>query len=293
MTEDEPMIRATLERLAPLPDGARLDWTDVLERAEQSPRRSGRRRRLALVFAAAVALLALLLVAGPALGIRPIDAVFGEEPTPSWTWPEGVPGDPVSVPETVRLAGIERQAFGRDRLGTDVDFATVRQIVAAGSGDQRQAQLAARGLHGDVCLAVVDGHFPRFRSVSPFGCLHRRAYTAKQAVFVNESTGGHRGSVVDYVTLTGVVRADVGRVEVELADGQTIELPLNRWRGFGYYTTDPRRFPTTVSVYRTWSSFFRHHEKLVGQLPLQQVRGLKPTPLCGGAYGPCPQGVTP
>ena len=58
-------------------------------------------------------------------------------------------------------------------------------------------------------------------------------------------------------------------------------------------TTDPRRFPKTLRVYRTWNSLFRRHEKLVGQVPLQQVNGLAPTPLCGGKYGPCPEGVTP
>jgi len=69
MTEIEPTIRTTLERLAPLPDGGRLDWANVLERAEQSPGPSGRRRRLAVVSAAAVALLALVAGALAASGV--------------------------------------------------------------------------------------------------------------------------------------------------------------------------------------------------------------------------------
>jgi hypothetical protein len=283
--QEEEFVRSLL---APF---ERIEPATRAGRRSRQRRHGWRRSRGVVTLAAAAAVAAALFVAAPAFGVHPVGDLLGDEPTPSWTWPEGVPGESVPVPETVRLGNIEKQAFGR--LGNNVDFGTLRQIVAAGKGKEREVQLAARGLDGDVCLAVVDGQFPRFQSVSPFGCLHRRAYIANQAVFVNESSGGHRGSVVDYATLTGVVRADVGRVEVQLADGETIELPLNRWRGFGYYTTDPERFPKTVSVYRTWSSFFRHHEKLVGQRALQEVRGLQPTPLCGGQYGPCPEGVTP
>jgi hypothetical protein len=155
--------------------------------------------------------------------------------------------------------------------------------------------LAARGLDGDVCLTKLagGGHMG-----VPFACLHDPPKPLgqtvdEQAVMIGMSSGGRRGTVVDYASLVGVARADVGRIELELVDGETIELPLNQWRGFGYYATDPQRFPKTLSAYRTWSSLFSRHEKLVGQLPLQQVRDLAPTPLCGGKYGPCPPGVKP
>jgi hypothetical protein len=249
------------------------------------------------MLAFALALIAVaLLVAAPALGFHPVGDVFGQEPSPSWTWPEGVPGEPVPVPDILRDANEQLSGKGRYE---PVDLSSVRQIVAVGSGAERQAELAARGLDGDVCLAIVNGDAQTPGSASPFGCLHARAHAREQtlveeqAVFVHEAGGGHRGSVVDYTTITGVARADVGRVELELVNGETIELPLNRWRGFGYYATNPQRFPETISVYRTWSSFFRRHEKLVGEVPLQQVKGLAPTPLCGGSYGPCPSGVKP
>lgn len=289
MIDVEPLIRTHLDRLAPPLDASRRDWADVVARARRGRRQLGRALVVAL---AVVCAAAVLLVAGPALGFRPIGDVLGSEPTPSWTWPEGVPGEPVEVPTIVRDAN--EQLGGRLRRDR-VDLSTVRQIVSAGEGPAQNAFLAARGLNGDVCLAKVGGggHVG-----TPFECLHdppRPGVTSddEQAVLLAPSSGGHRGSVIDYSTLVGVARADVGRVELELVNGETIELALNRWRGFGYTTTDPARFPKTLSVYRTWSFLFRHHEKLVAEVPLQRVRGLMPTPLCGGDLGPCPPGVRP
>jgi hypothetical protein len=284
MIDVESLLRMQVERLAPLPEPRSQDWPDVLRRAGHRRRRA--RGVVALVAVAGV-LSAALLVAGPALGLRP--SIFGDEPTPTWTWPEGVPGEAVKPPKL--LLSINQSANGRwaDR----VDLSTVRQIVSVGTGYEKGAYFAARGVNGDVCLAKMSGY-----AGSGFTCLHDLPKPGvspidDQAVLIGSSAGGHRGSVVDYSTLIGVTRADVGRVELELADGATIELPLNRWRGFAYYATDRKRFPKTLSVYATWTSFFRHHEKLVGQLPVQQIGGLEPSPLCGGKYGPCPPGVKP
>jgi hypothetical protein len=154
--------------------------------------------------------------------------------------------------------------------------------------------LAARGHNGDTCVAKLELGGTAF---SPFGCLHdppkHGAPTAdEQAAFIAVTQGGHRGSVVDYVTVAGVARSDVGRVELELQHGETIDLPLNRWRGFGYSTTDSRRFPKTLSVYRTWSYLFGHHSKEVASIPLLR-QSVEPSPLCGKGIGPCPKGVKP
>jgi hypothetical protein len=275
-------VGTQLERLVPLPDAPLQDWGDVLRRAGRRPRR---RRVVAALLAAALAV--GLLLATPALGLRA--ELFGGEPTPTWTWPEEIPGIPILPSKLVE--DLNRIANGR--VGDRVDLSTLRRIVAIGQGEGRSEFLAARGLDGDVCLTKLAGH-----AGAPFQCLHDLPKpggrsTDEQAVMIGMSAGGHRGSVVDYASLIGIARADVGRVELELVNGETIELPLNRWRGFGYYVTNPKRFPKTLRAYATWSSFFRRHERLVGQLPLQQVGGLEPTPLCGGTYGPCPEGVTP
>jgi hypothetical protein len=279
---DEPLIRTQLERLMPAPSESRRDWGDVLRRAGHA-----RRRRAAAFVVGFVLFVGALMVAAPALGLHP--AVFGEEPTPSWTWPEGVPGEPIRPSRFVESLN----AGAHGRFADQVDLRTLRQIAAVGEGYGRSSFLAARGVNGDVCLAKLAGY-----AGSSFECLHDPPKpgvpsTDERAVLIGMSMGGHRGSVVDYASLIGVARADVGRVELELVDGETIELPLNRWRGFGYYVADSHRFPKTLRVYRMWSSFFSDHEKLVGELPLQEVNGLTPTPLCGGGYGPCPPGVKP
>jgi hypothetical protein len=57
MTDVEPLIRAQLEGLMPLPGGSRRDWADVLERSGRRHRRS--RRRLLLALAVSVCVLAI------------------------------------------------------------------------------------------------------------------------------------------------------------------------------------------------------------------------------------------
>lgn len=291
MIDVEPLIRAQLDRLVPLPASSHRDWSDVLERAgyERRSHRSPSMRMIMVLFAVALVVV-VLFVAAPALGFHPVAEVFGEEPTPSWTWPEGVPGESVQPPEIIRSAN---QDAGT-RLRPRVDLATLREVVSAGNGHAGQKILAARGVNGDVCLANVAGDDSRggtFRCVddpAPAGGVT----PMQQGVFLAASGGGHRGSVVDFATVLGVVRADVGLVQLELRDGETITLPLNRWRGFGYSATDPLRFPKTLTVYQTWGSFFRHHQRALGVVPLAH-EDVAPSPLCGGSYGPCPSGVSP
>ena len=287
----EPLIRAQLDRLVPLPASSRRDWGDVLERAgcKQRSHQSPSVPMIVLLFAVAL-VAAALFVAAPALGFHPVAEVFGEEPAPSWTWPEGVPGEPVQPPEIVRSMN---QDAGT-RLVPRVDLATLREVVSAGSGRAAERILAARGMHGDVCLANVAGDDSRSGT---FRCVDDPAPAGgvtpmQQGVFLAASGGGHRGGIVDYATVLGVVRSDVGLVQLKLQDGETITLPLNRWRAFGYSATDPRRFPKTLTVYRTWTSLFRHHQKALGVVPLAH-EDVAPSPLCGGSYGACPSGVSP
>src|SRR5207248_2481219 len=93
MNDLEPLIRSHLDRLHPLPNSSRGDWIDVLGRARPSRGRgrSSRRLRIGLIALALFVLALGLLVAAPAVGF------LGAEPTPSWTWPEGVPGDAIDT----------------------------------------------------------------------------------------------------------------------------------------------------------------------------------------------------
>ena len=187
MIDVEPLIRTHLDRLAPLPDASTRDWADVLRRVHGS-----RRAVRALVLAAALVLLAAaLLVAAPALGFRQVADVFGSEPTPSWTWPEGVPGDPIKPPKLI----VSANQTANGRFGDPVDLGSVRQIVSVGRGYGRSEFLAARGLDGDVCLTKLTGHGS---AGAPFNCLHDLPKPGvppvdQQAVMIGMSAGGHRG----------------------------------------------------------------------------------------------------
>jgi hypothetical protein len=62
MTDVEPLIRARLEELMPLPEGSRRDWNDVLGRGDRRHRPS--RKRFFLAFAIGVC---VLVIAGAAI----------------------------------------------------------------------------------------------------------------------------------------------------------------------------------------------------------------------------------
>jgi hypothetical protein len=85
--------------------------------------------RAAIVLFAAIVVVGALLGAAPALGLHPVAEVLGQEPTPSWTWPEGVPGKPVKVTNFVASLN----AGTNPRFGDLVDLGTLREIVSAGA----------------------------------------------------------------------------------------------------------------------------------------------------------------
>ena len=241
--------------------------------------RSRRRRRLRWA-GALVVVLAAVLATAPALG------VLGGAPSATWSWPDGMPGRSAQIPNILRDMA-ERQAPPRFPR---VDASTLREVAAAGSADRRLQIVAARGLGGQVCLASGSVGFAK-----PFSCIDDpETYAGGRALIREQVAGGHRGSVVDYTTIVGLARSDVDRVELDLADGRTIELPLNRWGGFGYAAERPQDFPRTLRAYARWTSFFRTHDKLVQELswPVQEL-DVAPSPLCGPGLGPCPEGVRP
>jgi hypothetical protein len=83
-----------------------------------------------MLVAAAGIVAGALLIATPALGLRAM--VFGEEPTPTWTWPEGIPGEPIQAPRILRDFNDELQGKW---LRNRVDIDTTRLIVTVGSGN--------------------------------------------------------------------------------------------------------------------------------------------------------------
>jgi hypothetical protein len=221
---------------------------------------------------AVVLLAAALAVAAPALGLRGQIAdlfTLGKENRPVATW--SLPGEPTRVPpiaiEFARRAG--------------VDPATLREVAAAGSGANRRLLLAGRGPDGRVWIA-----FGGEGVIRPFGPL---ASVVQQwtdhhggrapAMIKGVSSGGADPTVVDHVEVIGFVRSDVARVTAVLPDGSEREVPLNRWRGFGFAAAANEGLPHALRA-------------LDADGQLLQESPLHVGPLCGGAAGPCPD-MTP
>jgi hypothetical protein len=107
--EDDPRVRAALERYQPVSGGARADWRDVASRAARRPRRIPRLRRAGGIAVAAagvvagIALIVALIVQAPAEGPR--SAGVGER-APDVTFPVVFP-DPtygITAPTTSMAA---------------------------------------------------------------------------------------------------------------------------------------------------------------------------------------------
>lgn len=106
-----------------------------------------------------------------------------------------------------------------------------------------------------------------------FDCIDSRL--EERAVLPYVSMEGRRFQAVDRATVMGIVRSDVSRVEITLADGSRRELRLNRWRAFAYMAGAPETLPKTLTAYGTNGSILEEVNVSVG-------------PLCGGDAGPCP-----
>jgi hypothetical protein len=216
----------------------------------------------------AVALLAAALaLAAPALGLREqITDLFtlGKEnrPVPAWS----LPGEPTRVPPIAT-------EFSR-RAG--VDPATLRQVAAAGSGANQRLLLAGRGPDGTVWVA-----FGGANVISPFRPLASviEGWSALRgggapAMIAGVSMGGAEPTAVDHVEVIGFVRTDVVRVTAVLSDGAEHEVPLNRWRGFGFAAKAEDGLPRALRAFDTEGQLLEESPLHVG-------------PLCGGAAGPC------
>lgn len=145
-----------------------------------SLRRSRRRGAAALATVAVAA--GLLVASGTGSTAR------------TWSWQEGVPGDPVYGGRP-----------GERVLVAEGDFALVTASeegtleVGAGTGDDVTLQPLEELADDDPLVA--------FAATAPEGGPQQ---------------------------LVGVARSDVGHVDAVLRDGTTVELPLNGWRAFSY-----------------------------------------------------------
>lgn len=144
-------------------------------------------------------------------------------------------------------------------------------MLAAGTA--RDARLT--GLGSFTPLAEVGAARVSPKGVHPLaGWEAKREVVADRAIVSFETAGGPRPDRVGWASVIGVVRSDVGRLVAELADGSRRELPINRWRAFGY-----RAAPDAAAL--ALLAYDRD-----GAL-LERVGLSRPAPLCGGELGPC------
>lgn len=138
MTDVEPLIRAQLEGLMPLPEGSRRDWAEVLERSGRRHQRS--RRRLLVALAIGVCVLA---IAGAAIaaGLGAFSGVTIEQAK-------------ACVPSTTALTG---PSGGRVLTGeTDAGVSCIAYLNRNGAGGSTTGRLG-ESPDGDV-LAMRTQH---------------------------------------------------------------------------------------------------------------------------------------
>ncbi len=221
MNELDAFTRRALDALSP-PALQAPDWADVLSRAAENgyradaalriPRRLQGRRRLALTIAA-VLVIAAILLATPALGLRSkLVSIFSDaEPAP------------------VRIVK-EFQSFGLGHLqgGHNVKFRQARRITEVPLGDGRKAVLyAAPQKGGGYCTTVEtqrSGKKPGPRSGS---CVHP---DPSQPLLIGVSMGASSsdGSVLRGPVIVdgSVFLPDAAAIEIQYQDGTSSRAPV-------------------------------------------------------------------
>lgn len=202
---------------------------------------------------------------------------------PTFAW-VGEAGEPLAAgvfTRVVRREGIQARTLAE--LGSAAESEGERQLIVTGrrhdgavmlaAGTARGARLAALGSFMPV--SEIGAAHVRPTGVNPLAGWHaKREVVGDRAIVRFESNGGPRPDQVGWASVVGLVRSDVSRLVAELADGSRRELPVNPWRGFGY-----RAAPETAAL--ALLAYDRD-----GAL-LERTELSRPTPLCGGAYGPC------
>jgi hypothetical protein len=161
----------------------------------------------------------------------------------AWAWSNGVPGAPIT-PSTVMSGAAERSG---------VSTASLHTVKSAGVGNRQASILAGSGSNGDVCIAHAGyGYSGAFR------CLGGSGPTSPLLDFL--TVGGSEPDVVSFATLVGLVRSDVSRLVVTLANGRQVELKLNVWRGFGYAANSADTLPQSIDAYGNDGNLIAHEE---------------------------------
>jgi hypothetical protein len=135
----------------------------------------------------------------------------------SWSWSAPVPGDPVG-----------------SATGSASD---VRVLARAGT-----FTLDAANEDGALMIGTAADGSPQLQPLA--------ALTGDEPLVVFTSAAADPGAQA----VVGVARADVDRITASLADGSSVELALNQWRGFSYTASAPAQAAVEISAYAAGSS---------------------------------------
>lgn len=192
MIDSELLIVAELERMLPLPDGGRADWSDVLRRVDvPAPRRLRRGRAFALI---GVALVAGLAIAVPAFGLaRPLIDWFSAPTAPEPTQKAFQSLD-IGAPKGMApgVSGPARSVMDVEIGGKDVHF-----WVAPTS-------------RGGFCF-LLDGYGG--------GCDRSRRLPIGVSLAARHAQG-------PWVLFGDVLSGDVNHVELRYASGTSVTIPV-------------------------------------------------------------------
>ncbi|HEX6700600.1 MAG TPA: hypothetical protein VF101_07700 [Gaiellaceae bacterium] len=138
-----------------------------------------------------------------------------------------------------------RDAILRGAREDGVDPATVVAAATAGPEGAAVAALVGTGFDGRVRVSFFHGF--GMTAFQPPGHLFARG----EQLALSEGYSGPQHEPVR-VVVVGAARPTVSRVEIELADGRTVDAALNRRAGFGFFAyvgASPTEFPTFVRAF--------------------------------------------
>jgi hypothetical protein len=193
----------------------------------------GRPTIKASAFRLILALVAVVALALLALGYTSTGESGREHAVGSWQLERALSGNRVVPNELTRRSLNASPGRGWTRL---------HEVAAARSMSDRVSLLAARSQAGDVCLGISASAF-----VGEFRCVSTNGAARDEALLHFTTGGGARFDTVDRISVVGIARSDVARVEVTTPSGRH-NLQLNSARGFAYDSA-ANGLPSSISAY--------------------------------------------
>lgn len=199
MIDVEPLIRDELERLVPLPSGARADWSDVVGRAGYEPPSWLRRRPLVLIAAATIGVLVSAAALAATLG------GFDD-------WLRGEPGKPASEEAQRRFETASGRSWASFPTSTEL-----RELIRTRVGGREYVLYGFRS-GNSLCLKLAAFGFARQPQACAPGSIVARL-SAPVVVVVTDHGFYDRASRPVAQASFGIVADGVSRVDVHAING--------------------------------------------------------------------------